>query len=188
MRFNELEEGSPLTFKGSLTPDLLKSKLWLCQSLKTIGRTKFSTIYILGSWYGNMAVVLNKCRISFDKIINVDIDKKHIVNSQRLLSAMGINVQSMNRDANKLNYKQVDKNSLVINTSVNEIEDHGWFDKIPDGTLVALQSRNNLDSDYCTTLEKLNQEFFLNDTLVLDQINLEDPETKYQRFMKIGVK
>ncbi len=187
MRFKELNEISPPTFKGSLTPDLLKSKIWLCDNLKELGKTKFSTIYILGSWYGSMAVVLSRCGIEFEKIINVDADREHIIKSHKVLSDLGINVQSMRKDANSLNYKQLDKNSLVINTSLNDIKGTDWFDQLPDGTLVALQSRNNANGVY-DSLKEVDQEFFLTDTLVLDELTLEDPETQYQRFMKIGVK
>jgi hypothetical protein len=187
MRFKELNEISPPTFKGSLTPDLLKSKMWLCNNLKELGKTKFSSIYILGSWYGSMAVVLNRCGIEFEKVINVDPDEKHIAISHKVLSALGINVQSMQKDANTLNYKQLNKDSLVINTSINDIKGTDWFDRLPEGTLVALQSRNNANGVY-DTIEEVDQEFFLSDTLVLDELTLEDPETQYQRFMKIGVK
>lgn len=188
MRFEELNEISPPTFKGSLTPDLLKSKIWLCNNLKRLGKKKFSTIYILGSWYGTMSVILDRCGIQFEKVINVDADKKHINISNQLLSALGINHQCMHKDANTLNYKQLDKNSLIINTSTNDIDGERWFDRIPEGTLVALQSRNNVDTPKYQTLEELDQEFFLTDTLFLDELTLEDPETQYQRFMKIGIK
>jgi len=50
-----------------------------------------------------------------------------------------------------------------------------------------LQSRNNANGVY-DSLEELDQEFFLTDTLVLDEKTFEDPETQYQRFMKIGIK
>lgn len=188
MRFEELNEISPPTFKGSLTPDLLKSKIWLCNNLKKLGRKKFSTIYILGSWYGTMSIVLKKCGIEFKKVINVDIDKKHIEVSDRLLSALNFNHQCIHKDANTLNYTQLDKNSLIINTSTNDIDGETWFDRIPEGTLVALQSRNNVDTPNYQTLEELDKEFFLTDTLFLDELNVEDPETQYQRFMKIGIK
>jgi hypothetical protein len=188
MRFQELNEVSPPTFEGSLTIDLLKSKIWLCSALKNLGRNKFSSVYILGSWYGSMAVVLNQCQIKFDKIINVDIERNHIEISDRLLSALAIPSQHMLKDVNTLTYKQLDKDGLVINTSVNDIKGEKWFDRIPKGTLVALQSRNNADIDRYTSLKQLDQSFFLTDTLFLNEITLEDPETKYQRFMKIGVK
>lgn len=188
MRFKELNEVSPPTFKGSLTPDLLTSKIWLCQNLKKLGQTKFSTIYILGSWYGTMAVILSRCGISFDKIINVDSNKHHITVSHKILSALDISVQSMNKDVNELNYMQLDKNSLIINTSVNDIDDNKWFDNIPSGSLVALQSRNNVINPKHNNLKDLDQEFPLSKTMFLGKLSLQDPETEYQRFMKIGTK
>lgn len=188
MRFTDLKETSPITFEGSITSDLIKSKLWICKSLDILNKTEFSTIYILGSWYGNMGFILLKCNIKFKKIINVDINKKWLTFAHKLLNKLGINVQSMNKDANTLSYKQADTNSLVINTSVNEINGKEWFDNIPKGTLVVLQSRNNADNIKYETLQQFDQDFFLSDTLVLDQITLEDPETQYQRFMKIGIK
>ena len=188
MRYYELNEISPMTFQGSLTPDLLTSKVWLCNNLKKLGRKKFSTIYVLGSWYGAMAVTLDKCGIEFEKIINVDSDQKHIDISNKLLSALGLNHQCIQGDANKLKYKHLDKNSLIINTSTNDIEGEQWFDRIPEGTLIAVQSRNNVDTPKYQTLRELDQEFFLTDTLFLDELTLKDPETQYQRFMKIGIK
>jgi hypothetical protein len=187
MRFKELSEVSPSTFKGSLTPDLLKSKIWLCNGLKKLDKTKFSTIYVLGSWYGSMAIILGRCGIEFEKIINVDTDQNHIVKSHQLLSVLGINVQSMRKDANRLNYNQLDQDSLVINTSINDINGRDWFDRLPEGTLVAIQGRDNANNTY-NSLEEMDQEFVLSKTLVLGTLHLEDPETKYQRFMKIGIK
>lgn len=188
MKFIDLKEASPLTFSGSITPDLLKSKLWICKSLDLLNKTEFSTVYILGSWYGNMGFVLSKCNIKFKKIINVDLNKKWLMFSHKLLNTLGINVQSMNKDANRLSYKQADKNSLIINTSINEIKGKEWFDHIPKGTLVILQSRNNADNIKYETLQDFDRDFFLSETLILDQLTLKDPETQYQRFMKIGIK
>ena len=188
MRFKELNEISPPTFQGSLTTDLLQSKIWLCNNLKKLGRKKFSTIYILGSWYGTMSVVLNRCGIDFEKVINVDADPTHVKFSDKLLTALKLNHQCIHGDANQLKYKQLDKNSLIINTSTNDIKGERWFDRIPEGILVAVQSRNNVDTPKYQTLKELDQEFFLTDTLFLDELTLEDPETQYQRFMKIGVK
>lgn len=187
MRYHELNEISAPTFQGSLTPDLLISKIWLCKKLKQLGKETFSTIYVLGSWYGGMAVILDRCNIKFEKIINIDADQNHINVSDQLLSALDINHQCIHGDVNRLKYKQLDKKSLIINTSINDIKGEVWFDRIPEGTLVALQSRNNANGRY-DTLEELDQEYFLTDTLFLDELSLEDPETEYQRFMKIGIK
>ncbi len=35
---------------------------------------------------------------------------------------------------------------MVINASLNDIQDRGWFEHIPNGTLVVLQGRDQADS------------------------------------------
>ena len=186
MRFFDITESSPNTFKGSLTPDLVKSKLWLCETLKNLGFSDFDTIYILGSWYGNTAIALNRSNIDFTKIINVDIDRVVLKQSKDLLSQLGIDSTYLNKDANKLSYSQLNPNSLIINTSINDINGMDWFNNIPAGTLILLQSRNNV-SNGIKNLKEFDERFTLNETLFLGQKTLVDPETEYQRFMKIGI-
>lgn len=180
-----LTEFSPDTFKGSITKDLLISKMWICQELKKLNLTEFNTVYILGSWYGTMAYVLNHCNIDAKKIINVEIDKKRIEFSNKLLQKFK-NVVSMNRDANKLNYKQLTNNGLIINTSTNEIDNPAWLEHAPRGSLIVIQGRNDVDES--NTLEKFDSKYKLSKTLYLGQRLLKDPEVNYIRFMKIGIK
>lgn len=188
MKINQITESSPLTFKGSISRDLLESKIWLCRELNNLGFDQFSNIYILGSWYGNLAFILAKMGIRFEKIINVDVNKKYLKFSQKLLSLAGLGdkIQSMNKDANDLNYTQLDQDGLVINTSVHDIENTDWFDNIPKGTLVILQSRNNISDEKYHTIKDFNQRFPLKKTLFIGEKKLSDPTTSYHRFMKIG--
>ena len=157
MRFKDISESSPLTFQGSITPDLLISKIWLADTLKSLGYEKFSTIYILGSWYGNMAYVLNKQNIEFDKIINVESKKKWLTFS----------------------HQHLDQHSLIINTSVQEINGVDWFKKIPLGTIVAIEYRSDGPE-----IKDLN----FSETLYVGEKHLNDPETSYTRYLKIGLK
>ena len=180
-----LTEFSPDTFTGSITKDLLISKLWLCQELKKLNFTEFDVIYILGSWYGIMAYTLNRCGISADKIINVDINKQRLEFSDKLLDKFN-NVISMNKDANKLNYQQLNSNGLVINTSTNDIDGTQWFENIPSGTLIVIQSRNDVEDT--TNLKLFDKKYPLSKTMYVGEKSLKDPEVKYRRFMKIGVK
>jgi hypothetical protein len=55
-------EFSPLTVQGSFENGLILNKLWLIYELQKI-QDQFSTIYILGSWYGNMSILLAKSQI-----------------------------------------------------------------------------------------------------------------------------
>jgi hypothetical protein len=119
MKFRELEESSGYSFEGSWTPDLVFSKLWLAQELKNIlADNQVDTvpvIYVLGSWWGNMSVILNRAAVPVDKIINVDNNRKWLKGSQQLTRAMNINnVQTMKADANQLDYRQSMPASMIL--------------------------------------------------------------------------
>jgi hypothetical protein len=188
MRIYDLYETSDLSFQGSNTPDLIKSKEWLGQTLFDLDISKFSTIYILGSWYGNMAVVLKRMDIAFDKIINVDIDRDVLEKSEALLRDVGItNIESMCKDANDLDYRQVNADSLIINTSTQDIDGSTWWNRIPKGVLIALQGRDSAKRSY-KNLPEFDKTFPMSTELFLGKKELEDPDTDYLRFMKIGIK
>jgi len=181
---DEIDEASPNTLQGSFTPDLQYSKVWLLDEVqKILGKTQLDTIYNLGSWYSNMGLFLVANKLGFNKLINVDIDKDTLTTGQKLLDKLGISdkVEHMHKDANTLDYRQLKQPGLVINTSTNDIDGDDWLKNIPEGTLVAMQGRNG-------TLEEFDKQYPLDKTYFLDEVELEDPETEYERFMKIGVK
>jgi hypothetical protein len=190
MNLYDLYETSDLTFQGSITPDLIKSKVWLCEILKQLDLDidVFSTIYILGSWYGNMAYALKETEIPFNKIINVDNDKDVLDASDKILRAAGItNLESMDKDVNELTYRQIDADSLIINTSTQDIKGRKWWDNIPKGVMVALQGRDSARKSF-KDLNEFNTEFPMSTELFLGKKKLDDPNTEYLRFMKIGIK
>lgn len=187
MRFDEV---SPHTFQGSLSKDLLLSKTWLLSILSQISKD-YSVVYILGSWYGQLSLMLISDHFKTKKIVNVDIDRKALASGQKMARAIRVDdkIVLMNRDANSLDFRQLDKEGLVINTSCNDIDNNGWFENIPKGTLVVLQGRNNAPStNQYNSLEEFSSEYPLSKVLYQDQLELKDPETKYQRYMIIGLK
>jgi len=188
-----VKESSPNTYSGSFTPDLIFSKLWLASKLNLLGLNKFKSIYILGSWFGNSAVFLNFSGIQANTVINVDINKDWLIKSKKLHDKLDLNydLQYMNKDANSLDYRQLKKPSLVINTSINDMKNNGWFNNIPKNTLVALQGRNNVDSEAENNYNSIGdvvQAYPLTKVYFADEITLKDPETSYTRYMVIGSK
>lgn len=179
---NKFVEASPNTFAGSITDDLLKSKLLLARELKLI-RLTFPVIYVLGSWYGNMAPILDRVGIQFKILYNVDIDAEVKDKSQDVAQQFGISdrVHHLVGDVNRLKYKHP---SLVINTSCNDIRGNDWYKNIPNSSIIALQGRTN---EY-KSLVDFDSAFPMRKVFYLDEIELEDPETKYKRFTKIGAK
>ena len=176
-----LLEFSPLTLQGSFESGLILNKLWLLHQLRKI-QDQFSTIYILGSWYGNMSILLAKNNIQYDHIVNVDRDAAVVRKAQRIARILKIDdrIEPMVKDANRLDYRQLDPDGLVINTSCHDMANRGWFDHIPAGVLVALQSRDDVDDDLSA--------YDLSRTLYQGSRSARDPETGYRSLLRIGVK
>jgi len=177
----KLLEFSPSTLQGSFESGLILNKLWLIHELKKI-QDQFSTIYVLGSWYGNMSILLNRSGIEYDHIVNVDKDPQVVRRAHRIARILNIDdrIEPMIKDANRLDYRQLDEDGLVINTSCHDMANRGWFDHIPAGVLVALQSRDDVDHDLSA--------YDLSRTLYQGSRSAEDPETDYTSLLRIGVK
>lgn len=189
MNVHDLTESSGYSFAGSWTKDLVFSKIWLIQELYKI-QPNISTMYILGAWYGNLAFMIDYYqRPRVKKIINVETDKKFLRTSQKILDKAGYdNVEYMLSDANDLDYRQLDDNSVVANTSLTDMPGRAWFQNIPDGQLIVLQGRDHDPNRNFYGPEDILKRFPLAQVLYRGRIQLQDPETKYHRSMIIGVK
>jgi hypothetical protein len=139
-----LDESSGSSLSGSMTRDLTASKVWLMSELERI-QQDFSAVYILGSWYGNLALYMKlQPRITADQIILVEKNKEFLTTSRRLLDLTGAdNVEYMLADANRLDYRQLGSSGVVVNTSLTNMPGRAWFLNIPDGTLVVIQGRDH---------------------------------------------
>lgn len=184
-----LDESSGYSLEGSFTPDLVFSKLWLIRELAKI-QPEVSTMYVLGSWYGNLAVLLTLYpKIQVNEIINVETDPEFLKGSRRILNRVGAdNVEYMLKDANDLDYRQLDRDSVVVNTSLTDMPGTDWFRNIPRGTLVVLQARDHDPNREFQSVNDIEQKFPLSQVLYSGDLDLEDPETEYTRFMTIGIK
>jgi len=188
-----LAEVDPNTLSGSDSPNLNLERFWAVAELSKI-KDQFDTIYILGSWYGNVALMLFMLKqyISFDRIINDEINAKSLLVGQEKLKQLGLSnkIQPMLKDANQLDYQQLGTNGLVINLSCHNIPSLKWLDHIPAGTMVVLQARNQ-DPGACNQYKNFAQfdrGLPLDQTLYQDTLSLNDPDGAYEQYMKIGIK
>lgn len=184
-----LPESSGYSLQGSFTRDLTKSKVWLIQQLAKIAPDP-GVIYVLGSWYGNMSLYLSLTDLVHPvKIINVETDRDMLAQSARMHQHIGAdNVSHMMKDANDVDYRQIGEDGIVINTSLTDMEGRDWFDNIPSGTVVALQARDHDPGHQFHSADDIVKKFPLDQILYSGQLDLEDPETKYTRYMVIGIK
>ena len=187
--FYNLEESSGHGLQGSFTRDLTTSKLWLMQELAKI-KPSVSTMYILGSWFGNLALYITLDPvIQVDRMINVEINPDMLNQSRRMLNKVGAdNVQYLLTNANQLDYNELDADSVVVNSSLNDIAGTNWFRNIPRGTTVVLQGRDQVQQRQYRNTQDIMSQFPLNRVLYQGTMKLEDPETPYQRCMVIGQK
>ena len=184
-----VNESSGYSLEGSFTPDLIKSKVWLLTELARIAPT-VGTIYVLGSWYGNLGILLALDPIiKYKQLINVETDKKFLQASERIHNHLGMgNTEYMLKDANDLDYRQLGPDGVVINTSLTDMPGQAWFDRIPEGTLVVLQSRNNDPGNAAHSTQDIIDRFPLSEIIYDGELDLQDPQTEYTRYMVIGVK
>ncbi len=186
---SNLDESSGYSLAGSFTRDLTASKVWLLTELERIQRD-FSTVYVLGSWYGNLALYMSlQPRITADTIILVEKNKEFLSSSKKILDRVGAdNVEYMLKDSNKLNYQQLGDQGVVINTSLTDMPGRSWFLNIPAGTLVVMQARDRDPGQQYHSTQDIVDRFPLSKVLYHGSMQLRDPETQYTRYMVMGRK
>lgn len=196
MKYRDITESSGYSLEGSWTKDLVFSKLWVSRELQRImqdqGIDEIPVAYVIGSWYGNMSILLRRSGVNIGRIIDVERNTEWLELGHKIQQQMGLSdIEPMNKDANELDYRQLGDPGLVINTSLNDVKDTRWFRNIPTGTLVVLQGRDSVAPGtyhrYDDPKDILGQ-YPLNTVLYKGTLDLTDPETDYQRSMVIGKK
>lgn len=189
MKIRDLAESSGYSLQGSFTRDLTTSKVWLMQELARIA-PRVGTVYSLGSWFGNLSLYMHLLPLlKHGRIINVERDPAMLRQSQRMLDHVGArDVDHMLRDANDLDYRQLDSDGVVINTSLTDMPGRDWFRNIPAGTLVVMQARDHDPGRQFHSAQDILDRFPLAKVDYQGELDLQDPETRYKRFMVIGRK
>jgi hypothetical protein len=191
-----IRESSGYSLAGSYTDDLIISKIWLAHELRKIlqqqGIDSVPVAFVLGAWYGNQSTILRKMSVPIETIIDVEKNKQWLATGRRIQKSLGLDgIESMAADANRIDFAQLKDPGIVINTSTNDMPDHGWFDHIPPGTIVALQGRDHQppgSEHVYDSPEEILELYPLETVLYQGSKHLEDPETEYNRHMVIGIK
>jgi hypothetical protein len=184
----------------------LHSKLWLVQELEKLD-LELGTVFLCAGWYATLATLLFESNVKVKKIRSFDIDDSclEIAKTFNKLWLMdNWKFQAITQDIHNINFDNYtynviradgsiaelnDSSNTIINTSCEHINNFTeWYNKIPTGKLVILQS-----NDYFEIEEHVNcaidaEDFSrmtpMTECLYLGELQLKD----YTRFMKIGYK
>ena len=170
----------------------IESKLWLCESLKTLVKFPIENVIILGSWNGTMAFLLYATEaVKFNKVFLVDTDPAYQKQARAICNALDCQgrLVIVEQDANVFDYPS--GNNLIINTSTDNIVGSDWFERIPRRNWVVLQGRTGGHRDCVRSYDSV-ESFDLAYPMMFsygpEAKQFVYPDHSYTRYMKIGIK
>lgn len=174
------------------------SKIWLAERLENVieynDLSQPRKILCLGGWYGLTNFILRtRNNIKIEKFRSLDIDQEACNIADKINNSwewQQWQFKSICDDANMYSYELEDFDT-VINTSVEHIETTDWFDLIPNGALVALQSNDMPHEDHAAnhhSLKEFVDSFPLNENLFQGEKLFQYTDWSFRRFMIIGIK
>lgn len=173
----------------------IKSKLWLCEELeKHIPYN--SNVKILGSWYNVLSfMLLTRNPNNYNSIEGIDIDPTVKEIADKICNYWlfeGKQVSNITGDSNNVSY---DGTQVVINCSPEHMKDTSWYKKVPDGTLMCIQSISVTDPLYpwfITTphysVDDMKSKYPMSSVNYSGQIRIDYGSWGYDRYMLIGIK
>lgn len=170
------------------------SKLWLIEELEKHVQPD-STITILGGWYNVLGFMMQIRKPSFYKLIrNIDKDPLAISIAEKITDAWKFDNTIVNDFGNGNATIDYPANYVCINCSVEHFENNAWYDKLPKGTLVCIQSSDITDpadpwfiTQPSPDLQTFQNRFPISNTLFIGTKRIQYSHFGYNRFMLIGI-
>lgn len=141
----------------SFSSGQMQSKLWLVQKLEDclnenspIETTAGYRIWLLAGWYGlTNLLIRTRNKIPVQEVRSFDIDSscENIADAlNNLWVWKGWEFKAHTADINQLQYEP--RPDVIINSSVEHMTANDWWNNIPNGTVVCLQSSNMDHEDH----------------------------------------
>lgn len=173
----------------------VSSKLWLCEELEPF-MPEGTNITILGSWHNVLGFMLSVRKPNYYKtILGVDVDPEVIRVADKITNAWSFGSNMIRNICENANDLEFHKEEVIINCSAEHFDTSDWFEKIPEGTLICIQSSDvtTPESPWFITHPSENIEVFkerypVTETLFLDTMDIQYDSWGYKRFMLIGRK
>lgn len=160
----------------------IDSKKWLVKYLIKSTET-INDVVVCGGWCGILSKMLYMSNLNINSIISLDLEEKHTNVANSIIKYPTF--KAITCDMHDFDYIKV---NTVINTSCEHVENFSnWYNKVPQGRLVVLQSNNYFEHDEHVNCVASLEEF--KEQCPMDIVfsgGLELP--LYKRFMLIGHK
>jgi hypothetical protein len=192
-------------FRDAFSRGQISSKKWLVEELVKLD-INLGTVFLCAGWYGSLALLLFESGLKIEKIRSFDKDAEcykiaDTINRPYVMSEWKFKAQT--EDIHLINYldghtyttyrangeasELYDKPNTIVNTSCEHLTSFVlWYNLIPKGTLVALQTNDYYEIDdhiNCVNdIDEFKKMAPLDNILYEGVLNLE----KYNRFMLIG--
>ena len=180
---------------------LVKSKIWLCEELETAIYGKYltkPTLHILGCWDNLLAFMLLTRKSEYYNVVNgYDINPEAITKADRICDMWKYEspkVYNYVQDVNDYDYSK-HTNSIFINCSIDQMDSNNWYNSVPKGSLVCIQTTNMKDPDFpwfikqtTDSLDELVDRFKMSNLLYSGVKNIQYETYGYNRYMIIGNK
>ena len=172
----------------------VSSKLWLCDQLEKIATDTPKIIWVYGGWYGVASfLLLSRNNMKIKHIRSFDIDPECEKSADGLLENwvwQNWKFKAITADCNDMNFTN-ETPDIIINCSTEHFTTSKWFEDIPKGTLVVLQSNNMTHDDHFSCVDSLAdfaKLFPLTPFLYQGTLDFNYPTWKFSRYMLIGNK
>ena len=179
----------------ALNKNQIASKTWLADALFDAVGADLGSVLVLGGWFGVLpAILLHDARFTISNVTSLDVDPRCAgvalaLNDSHVRAGKFAAVTADMLDYDYAGRENAEAPKLVVNTSCEHLEAFDrWYERIPDGQLLALQS-----NDYFSCSEHVNcvpdlaafqRQAPMRDVLFAGEHKLR----RYVRFMLIGRK
>lgn len=190
----------------------VKSKLWMIEELKKVIDGSIGNVVFYGGWYNFLAHILYE-QFELGHVYSLDLDENVVAPSKRLYPdevlagtflPLTVDVNKIVWEDNKINFNNLKddekfklehpgkfqhtvETNLIINTSCEHM-DNTWFENIPSGRVVVLQTNdyfaNPQHSNCCKDLAEAKAKYPMRSIMYEGELDTH----LYNRFMLIGVK
>jgi len=172
----------------------ISGKCWLVETLASHIDNNIEKILLLGGWYGVLAsLLLDHPAFSHTHVSSLDIDPncEAVANSLNQNRVAQDRFDALTADMFDFDYRawEQSENAIIVNTSCEHIAAFDkWFDSIPAGTQLVLQSNDYFSCDEHVNCVDSLQDFERQATLSTLRFSGALKLKKYTRFMLIGTK